>query len=1142
MTTLLIDPTLRRARVVRAIVAVLAAVAVGAIAIGAAELRARERPAPALPSPRRGSKSAGRRPPFGRRPAAGSARRPEARQSAHPSSATASPAPLLATPASPTAAARLRPPRVTAFVDPSVTGALASLRAHGSQLAGVAFTGLLVGDGGAVVDRLDRAALRVAAEARVPALALLQDLDERDGRWRPDRVRALAGDARARQALGAALVARCAEAGLAGVHLDLEALDDDWRPLSPIVADVAAALHARGLALAVDVPATLDATLLAALARAADRVVVMAYDEHDADGPAGAIASDAFVADALAAATRAAPAGRLAAGLAIYGYDWVGDDSADPISFVDAHAAAREARVTPRWDRAGNVHLAYRDDEEAHQIWLTDAASVWNQARIAAAAGVGDVALWRLGGEDPGVWDALRHLGDAAPPPIESVPPDDRVTNEGDGPFLGLALSPAAGRRALVVAGGRVTDERWLASPSPYLVRRAGVAPGRVALTFDDGPDPTYTPAILDILARERVPATFFVLGAQAAAAPGLVARVRDAGHELGNHSFSHPDVDGVGALRLRGELEATSQVVASITGRRPLFYRPPSLADVEPRSAASAAAFARAGSLGYLVVDADVDPRDWAAPGAAAIVAATLRQAGRGGVILLHDGGGNRAATVQALPAIIAGLRARGLSFVPLSAMVGKTRDQGMPPAGALPVAGYLLRAAARLAGALRAALVGSLALLTLRALAMIAAALAGERRRRRRSPPRGPLPSVTAVIPAFNEGAVILRTVDSVLASDLPVEVVVVDDGSSDDTAALVARRYLREPRVRLLRQPNRGKAAALRTGIAGSTSEIVVALDADTLFAPSTIRRLVEPLADPRVGAVAGTAEVGDLGNAWARWQAIEYLTQQELERRAWDALGAVPIVPGAVGAWRRRAILDAGGFSSQTLAEDADLAMALCRRGWRVVYAPAARARTEAPATRRELGKQRARWSFGLLQALWKHRGALVERRAGAFGRVVWPAMVAFLVVLPLAAPAALVSLAAAAVAGNVAPALWTTALLAAVELLQLAVACALARRSGGAHTWRLVPSLVTARLVYRPLLWGISLRSIARLADGVPLGWGKLARRNSAVAFATATAWPLWPPSSSRRARRPPRDGRASPSSATRGRPPWSASP
>lgn len=993
-------------------------------------------------------------------------------------------------------------PRVTAFVDPSVVGALSSLRAHASQLTASAFTGLLLDDDGRVIDRMDDAALRIAADAHVPAFALLQNIDEHDGRWRPDRVRTLAADPHARGRLGAALTARCVSRHLAGVHVDLEELADDWTPLPVIVADVARALHARGLELSVDVPASLDAAVLRSLGIVADHVVVMAYDEHDADAPPGTIASDAFVADTLASVTSALPAAKLTAGLAIYGYDWIGADSADPISFVDAHAAAREAHVEPRWDH-GNVRFQFVDEEGSHQVWLTDAASVWNGARAAAAVGVHDVALWRLGGEDPGVWDALAHLGDAAPP-IAAVPPDERVTNLGDGPFLALALAPTAGERALTVESGRVVDERWTASPSPYLVRRAGIVPGKVALTFDDGPDPTFTPQILDVLAREHVPATFFVIGNRAAAEPSLIARIAAAGHEIGNHSFSHPNVDGIGLMRLRTELESTTQIVASIIGRRPLLYRPPSLADVEPRTTVGAAAFARAGSLGYLVVDADADPRDWEQPDAARIVEETLAQADHGGVILLHDGGGDRAATVRALPAIISRLRERGLRFVALSELVGKQREDVMPRTTTIPIAGHVIRALVGAYARSRAILIAALVVIGLRTLLMIGGALISERRRCRFRA-RGPLPPVTALIPAFNEGAVITRTIESVLASDVPVDVVVIDDGSSDDTAEIVSRRYLREPRVRLIRQRNGGKAAALRAGVAACRTEVIVALDADTIFAPETIRQLVEPMCDPRVAAVAGTAEVGNADGAWARWQALEYLTQQELERRAWDAVGAVPIVPGAVGAWRRRALLDAGGFASDTLAEDADLAMALCRRGWRVVHAAAARARTEVPASRRELVKQRARWSFGVLQALWKHRRAFIERRSGAFGRIVWPTMLLFLVALPLAAPTAILSLVIALAAHNFAPAMTAAAVLTAVELAQFAVAAALARRSGATRAWRLAPSLLTGRIWYRPILWGITLRSIVRLADGIPLGWGKLDRRNTVVAYAAATA-------------------------------------
>ena len=423
--------------------------------------------------------------------------------------------------------------------------------------------------------------------------------------------------------------------------------------------------------------------------------------------------------------------------------------------------------------------------------------------------------------------------------------------------------------------------------------------------------------------------------------------------------------------------------------------------------------------------------------------------------------------------------------------------------------MAGHLLRALIAMYGALRWILMATLALIALRALFVIVAALVSERRRLRFRA-RGPLPPVTALIPAFNEGAVITRTIASVLASDVPVEVVVIDDGSSDDTAELVSRRYLREPRVRLIRQRNGGKASALRTGVAACRTEVIVALDADTLFAPTTIRRLIEPFCDARVAAIAGTAEVGNVDTLWARWQAVEYLTQQELERRAWDAVAAVPIVPGAVGAWRRRALVEAGGFSSDTLAEDADLAMTLCRRGWRVVHAAAARARTEVPASRRDLIKQRARWSFGVLQALWKHRRALSERGAGAFGRLVWPAMMLFLIGLPLAAPAALLSLTMALIAHNVRPALLAAAVLAFVEVAQFMVAATLARRSGATHTWRLAAALFTARICYRPILW----ESRCDRLRGSPMAF-----RSGGVSWIDETA--PWPTRRRRHLRAPP---------------------
>jgi cellulose synthase/poly-beta-1,6-N-acetylglucosamine synthase-like glycosyltransferase/peptidoglycan/xylan/chitin deacetylase (PgdA/CDA1 family)/spore germination protein YaaH len=1079
MTMLLIDPSLRRARRARFAVAALMLFTVAVIATFARGLTGGARPAPSLPQARRPAPKGRNRPLLGRRPAAGRNAR-IVRERSH-------------TPIAPRAE-RVLP--VIAFLEASAAGALDSLERHADRIAELAVTGLLIGEDGELIDRIDARSLAAAQRHRLELALVVQDLAPDGGPWRPENVHAL-GDARVRRHFASALAERCQAEHAGGVHLDFEELDDeDW----DAVARTAAELRTLGVRVTVDVPAELPEATLARLGRAANRVLVMAYDEHDSEAPPGPIASDGFVVDALERAAPLVPAGALVAGLGIYGYDWQPGAPGDPLSFADAHAAAREAGVTPEWDApSGNSHARIVDDEGAHEMWWVDAAAVFDQARIAQRAGAGAIALWRLGGEDPGVWDALTGRGADA---LATVAPEPRVDNRGDGPFLSLALAQEAGERRVVADGERVSGERWLRSPAPFVVRRAGIVPGKVALTFDDGPDPRYTPAILDVLQREHAPASFFVVGMNAARAPELVTRAYAEGHEIGNHSFTHPDVAAIGDLRLRLELEATSRLVETLLGRRPLLYRPPSLADIEPRTLEGAAAFARAGSLGYLVVDADVDPRDWESPSADELTARVLDETGGGGVVLLHDSGGDRSTTVAALPRIIGGLRARGLEIVPLAELVGKRRDQVMPPAPprvmVMGASTAVFRGAGAAVGLTGLALLAGGALIALRLLVVLGCALASERRRARRR--SGPLPSVTAVVPAYNEAQVIERTVQSLLDSDVPVDVMVVDDGSRDGTAEVIARRFGRDPRVALVRQPNRGKAAALRTAFRLARSEIVVALDGDTLFRRDTVRLLCEPFADPRVAAVAGTAEVGNLENALTACQALEYCVQQELERRAWDAFAALPVVPGAVGAWRRRAVLAAGGFASDTLAEDADLAMALCRGGWRVVHQPAARAHTEAPAQVRGLCKQRVRWCFGVLQSLWKHRRALCERRAGAFGRVVLPMMLLYQVLLPLLAPLALAALAAAVAAGHLRPALITSALLFAADLAQAALAVRLARRSGGAPPRRWLAWLIASRVVYRPLLMVVTWRSLARVLDGIPLGWNKLQRRGTVRAM------------------------------------------
>src|SRR5205807_8050284 len=200
----------------------------------------------------------------------------------------------------------------------------------------------------------------------------------------------------------------------------------------------------------------------------------------------------------------------------------------------------------------------------------------------------------------------------------------------------------------------------------------------------------------------------------------------------------------------------------------------------------------------------------------------------------------------------------------------------------------------------------------------------------------------------------------------------------------------------------KPNAGKAEALNYGLEHLTDEeIFVGIDADTIIARDAVSQLVPHLLNSKIGAIAGNAKVGNRVNLWTRWQALEYITSQNFERRALNVMSAVSVVPGAIGAWRRSAVREAGGYHTDTVAEDADLTMSLLEHGWKVVNEDRALAFTEAPTTARGLMRQRFRWSFGILQAVWKHGSAI--RRRSRLGWIALPNIIIFQILLPLVSP-------------------------------------------------------------------------------------------------------------------------------------------
>ncbi len=625
------------------------------------------------------------------------------------------------------------------------------------------------------------------------------------------------------------------------------------------------------------------------------------------------------------------------------------------------------------------------------------------------------------------------------------------------------------------------------------LVSRAPAPGKRIALTFDDGPSPRWTPRILTILERAHVPATFFQIGGNAVRAPGLTRRIVRDGFELGNHTFTHPDLAVIPAWQRELQLGMTESAFSGIVGLRTQLLRPPYASTPDAITPKQIAAWGQIAAKGYTIAVTNYDTRDWDQPGVASIVAAATPSGGQGGIVMMHDGGGKRAETVAALPKIISVLRQRGFRFVTVAQLQGlragayMTRvDASQRLRGRLFVA--MLAVSRAVTGILIAIVFAVAVLVVLRMLLVLPLASVQVRRARRRERDTSFTPPVSIVVPAFNEAVGIERCVRSLAASRYPspFEVIVVDDGSTDGTGERVDALGL--DGVRVIRQVNAGKPVALNTGLIAAEHDIVVTVDGDTVFEPDSMLHLVQPFRDPEVGAVSGNTKIGNRSGLLGRWQHIEYVMGFNLDRRMYEMLDCMPTVPGAIGAFRRTALVDVGGVSGATLAEDTDLTLAIGRNNWRVLYAEDARAWTEAPSTLRGLWRQRSRWAYGTLQSLWKHRDALWHRSEGRIGHRALPYMIVFQVLLPLCAP--LIDLFA----------IYSILFLDPVPILLFWVAFNLCQLvlAWVAFGWdgesrRPLWSMPVQQVVYRQLMYLVVIDSVIVALMGTRLHWHRLVR-------------------------------------------------
>jgi cellulose synthase/poly-beta-1,6-N-acetylglucosamine synthase-like glycosyltransferase/spore germination protein YaaH/peptidoglycan/xylan/chitin deacetylase (PgdA/CDA1 family) len=955
-------------------------------------------------------------------------------------------------------------------------------------------------------------------------LPMMAQLNNYDGvMWHVKELAGLLRKPDARRTLVENTVEYAVQAHEAGIVVDIEEIPDQSQAnFRAFIGELAPALHAVGLKLMVALPARDNAYDYEYFGKQCDAIVLMNYDQHWQTSPPGPIAAQDWFVENLRQVMEVVPAQKIVVGVANYAYDWTEvpkntENSAQEFSVQTALLHAYESETQVEFDPVSlNPHYSYSDEQDhVHQVWMLDAVTGYNELRASDQLGVQGTALWRLGSSDSSlwpIWDASRP-DDATRQKIEDIPPGPDLILEGAGDIWHIADTPKSGRRSFTydAASDLFTGEKYEAYPLSYDIEQIGAAKNKIALSFDDGPDPQWTPKILDVLKEKNVSGTFFVIGDEANRYPGILKREYAEGHVIGNHTFTHPRFDEISHTQIKWELNLTQRLFESTLGIKSMLFRPPYGIDHQPEYAEEVAQLPLPQEMGYLIVGQQIDPNDWRQRDgkqipAQEIVDNVLRQASKGNIVLFHDGGGDRSQTVAALPRVIDTLRAKGYQIIAVPELIGKTRAEVMLPLTTeerfeARADGFIFGIVQWFRLGIATIFVVGIVLVSGRALIIGLLAII-EKLRPDHAVLSDPPPSVTVLIPAHNEENVIVQTVSSVLASILPyLRVIVVNDGSADRTGELLDTHFGADERVRIIHQINRGKAAALSAAMSQTDTEIVVTIDADTEVEPDAIQKLLRHFSDPKTGAVAGNVKVGNRSRWLTRWQALEYITSQNMEKRAFDLLNCITVVPGALGAWRKKAIDEAGGITADTVAEDADLTIAIRRMGWRVSYDEEAIAWTEAPETPSALIRQRFRWTFGTLQSFWKHSSTLFRPKYGTLGWIALPNIFVFQLALPLISPiidmmflgsVALWGLAQLRIAQM--PQLWTSAdversVLFFLGFLLIDVfTCIVAFALEKNEDWTLLVPVLLQRFYYRQLMYVVLFRSVKEAVSGRPVGW------------------------------------------------------
>ena len=965
--------------------------------------------------------------------------------------------------------------------------------------------------------RIDKKALKLMRSAGIPILPMLTN--NYGAKFRSEPIVRIMNNQEKRMALIKQLADQCEQYGFTGINLDLEDLNiTDNVPLITLVKDFATVFHARGLYVTQAIAAFNDDYDMQELAKYDDYLFLMAYDEHNSTSQPGAISSQRWVEKATDWAAKNVPNDKIVLGLAAYGYDWTeGKPVGSTVSFDQIIATAQNAEAKIAFnDDTYNLNFSYQDNTNGtlHHVFFPDAATTFNIMRFGSEYHLAGFGLWRLGTEDKRIWNFYgKDMGweNAAKLSIAKLMQlngTDDVNFVGSGEVLNVTSEPHHGKIALTMDKDNclITEEYYRELPTTYTVQRLGKCkPKQLVITFDDGPDERWTPSVLSTLKKYKVPAAFFMVGLQMEKNLPLVKQVFDDGHTIGNHTFTHHDMSENSDRRSYAELKLTRMLIESVTGQSTILFRAPYNADADPTGHEEIWPMIIASRRNYLFVGESIDPNDWQ-QGVTAdqiykrVIDGVHNEDGH--IILLHDAGGaTREPTITALPRIIETLQREGYQFISLEQYLGMSRQTLMPPIEKGKVY-YAMQANLSLAefiyhisDFLTALFLVFLVLGFVRLLFMYILMIREKRAENHRN--YAPInaktaPEVSIIVPAYNEEVNIVRTINNLKQQDYPnFHIYLVDDGSKDNTLKRVHEKFDNDTAVTIIGKENGGKASALNLGIATCSTEYVVCIDADTQLLSDAVSKLMRHfIADKtgRIGAVAGNVKVGNSRNILTYWQAIEYTTSQNFDRMAYSNINAITVVPGAIGAFRKKVLEEVGGFTTDTLAEDCDLTMCINERGYIIENENYAVAMTEVPETLRQFVKQRIRWCFGVMQTFWKHRSSLFATSKKGFGMWAMPNMLIFQYIIPTFSPLADILMIIGLFTGNAAQVFAYYLVFLLVDASVSIMAYIFEHERLWVLLW-----IIPQRFFYRWIMYYVLFKSYLKAIKGELQTWGVLKR-------------------------------------------------